>query len=340
MFANIALKESDPKKAIFDLMFAPTKIYTVLWALKLDVVDHLYTKRMTADELANVIKTKPELTHRLLRALVTLGFLVKNKQQEFQVTEFGSALRSGSDSCMKHMLQFFFEHGRIVSTSIVNLSKTGTNVFTSTFGKPFFDYIAENSELRNMFHTGLEELNNLFCVNNLVTCYDYTQFEHIVDIAGGTGKLLIDILKHTSNTRGTIFERASMVDVAKRNIEMSNVKDRCTTVCGDFYDAITVHGDCYIIKFILHGLNDDDCVNILSNIRKKMKPGCKLLAMEMIRPEENGLLDIFDIYFLSVLGAVRSKIEYEKLYKISSLQLTRVIEADPCPIRIMELDVV
>ncbi|RWS08860.1 hypothetical protein B4U80_14725, partial [Leptotrombidium deliense] len=69
MFANIALKESDPKKAIIDLIFAPTKIYTILWAVKLDVVDHLYTKPMTAEALADVIATKPELTSRLLRAL-------------------------------------------------------------------------------------------------------------------------------------------------------------------------------------------------------------------------------------------------------------------------------
>ncbi|RWR99150.1 hydroxyneurosporene methyltransferase-like protein, partial [Leptotrombidium deliense] len=138
---------------------------------------------------------------------------------------------------------------------------------------PFFDYLTENCELRNIYHTGVEELNNFFCVDNLVTGYDYTQFEHIVDIAGGTGKLLIDILERSPTTRGTIFELASVVEVAKRNIEMSSVKDRCTTICGDFRDAVTVEGDCYILKFTLHAWNDDACVNILSNIRMQMKPG-------------------------------------------------------------------
>ncbi|RWS18773.1 hydroxyneurosporene-O-methyltransferase-like protein, partial [Leptotrombidium deliense] len=155
MFANIALKECDPKKAIIDILFAPSKIYTILWAVKLDVLEHLYTKPMTAEALADVIATKPELTSRLLRALVTLGFLVKNEQQQFEVTELGSALRTGSDNSIKHILQFFFEHGRIANTSIVNTSKTGEHAFISTYGMDFFDYITENCELRNIFHIGL-----------------------------------------------------------------------------------------------------------------------------------------------------------------------------------------
>ncbi|RWS24594.1 hypothetical protein B4U80_13198, partial [Leptotrombidium deliense] len=81
MFSNIVLKENDPKKAVLDFIYAPTKIYTALWAAKLDVINHLHSKPMNAQELAELTSTKPELTSRLLRALVTLGFLVKNEQQ-------------------------------------------------------------------------------------------------------------------------------------------------------------------------------------------------------------------------------------------------------------------
>ncbi|RWS23328.1 hydroxyneurosporene methyltransferase-like protein, partial [Leptotrombidium deliense] len=166
--------------------------------------------------------------------------------------------------------------------------------------------------------------------------YDYTRFNHIVDVAGGRGKLLIDILKRSPKTRGTIFDLPSVLEVTNRNIGMSSVKDRCTLVTGDFHDNIPVQGDCYIIKFILHAWNDEDCVNILQNIRKQMKPGCKLLVMEMIRPEESSLVDLIDIYFMSTMNGTED--EYENLYQKSSVQLTRIVNVDPCPIRIMELD--
>jgi hypothetical protein len=43
----------------------------------------------------------------------------------------------------------------------------------------------------------------------------------------------------------------------------------------------------YILKHFLHDWNDEQCIAILSNCRKAMATGGKVLVVEMVLPEGN-----------------------------------------------------
>ena len=43
-------------------------------------------------------------------------------------------------------------------------------------------------------------------------------------------------------------------------------------------------GDCFVLSHILHDWNDEQCVKILGNCRKAMKPDGRLLIVEMVLP--------------------------------------------------------
>jgi len=49
-------------------------------------------------------------------------------------------------------------------------------------------------------------------------------------------------------------------------------------VGGDFFEAVPA-ADLYLLKFILHGWDDENCVKILSRCREAMLPGGRLAVI-------------------------------------------------------------
>jgi O-methyltransferase domain len=50
-------------------------------------------------------------------------------------------------------------------------------------------------------------------------------------------------------------------------------------VAGDFFDSIP-EGDLYLLRFILHDWNDADCIHILNNCRRAMRPSSRVGLVE------------------------------------------------------------
>src|SRR4029077_12592762 len=51
------------------------------------------------------------------------------------------------------------------------------------------------------------------------------------------------------------------------------------TVAGDFFESVPA-GDLYLLRFILHDWNDEDCIRILKNCRRAMLPNSRVVLVE------------------------------------------------------------
>jgi len=81
----------------------------------------------------------------------------------------------------------------------------------------------------------------------------------------------------------------------------------------------------------LHDWNDSDCVKILSNCRRALRPGGRVIVLELQLGEINdpGLSSLMDLNMLVVLnGRERSTHEYGELFAAASLHLIRVMPLD------------
>jgi hypothetical protein len=91
-------------------------------------------------------------------------------------------------------------------------------------------------------------------------------------------------------------------------------------------------GDIYLLSRILHDWDDDDCVRILTNCRKAMKPSSRLLIVERLLPEPNtaSLAHEFDVLMMVATpgGRERDVGSYQRL-------LTRAGLADSTVIRLV-----
>ncbi|RWS24792.1 hypothetical protein B4U80_13170 [Leptotrombidium deliense] len=265
----------------------------------------------------------------------------KNKRIIAKVTELGLTLKPGTENCVKNFAIIHLEPSPIPLSKLEHTLRTGEPAFDHIYGMSFFEYLNQNRKLREIFDDTMDEYAKLANTSMLVSGYDYTVFNHIVDVGGGNGKFLIEILEQTPNAKGTVLEIQSVIEATKKAIEESNLQDRCTTFVGSFFDVIPPNGDCYILRNCLHDWNDEKALKILVNIRKQMKPGTKLLAMEMKIPDgtEPHLYKEVDMHVLAhFAGRKRTKADFESLFAQSSLKLIRFVEFKTGPMSIIEAE--
>jgi hypothetical protein len=172
----------------------------------------------------------------------------------------------------------------------------------------------------------------------VVEAYDFSPFGTIVDVAGGQGSLLAQVLRSASKSRGVLFDAPRVVEGAGPNLEAAGVADRVERVGGDFFESVPTGGDLYTLKWIIHDWDDERSVAILKSCRRAMGPAAKLLLLEAVIPPGNApmLGKFLDLNMMVITGGKeRTEREFAALLAEAGFRLTRVIPTKS-PVSIVE----
>jgi spermidine synthase len=190
----------------------------------------------------------------------------------------------------------------------------------------FFEYLTEHSEAGAWFDRGLA---NFAAPENaaIVGAYDFADFERVVDVGGGQGGLLAEILKAYPSLKGTLYDLPQVVrDPAY--LTAAGLVDRCEIVGGDFFESLPRGGDAYILKRILHDWSDQRCLEILRHCREAMDEKARILVVDAVLPagDEPHPGKVMDIFLMALTdGRERTEQEFRELYESADLNLTKVI---------------
>ena len=151
--------------------------------------------------------------------------------------------------------------------------ETGTSGMELAFGSSLWEFFERNPREGEGFalavqaaHAGEKEA--------VAEIYDFSAFDRVVDVAGGTGLLLAEVLRRHPKVTGVLFDLPAVI--ADSTGELDELRDRCETVAGDFFESVSAGSDCYVLSHVIHDWDDDRCVQILRNCRQAMEPtgGC------------------------------------------------------------------
>jgi len=162
----------------------------------------------------------------------------------------------------------------------------------------------------------------------VASAYDFSPFDTVVDVGGATGNMLAAILTRHARPRGVLFDRPHAVRDAPAFLKAKGIGDRVTIEAGDFFATVPAGGDAYVLSHIIHDWNEDQCLTILGNVRKAMKPASRLLIVEMVLPpgEAPHPGKMLDIVMLTLPGGQeRTEAEYRTLLEKAGLRLSRVV---------------
>jgi len=143
----------------------------------------------------------------------------------------------------------------------------------------FYDYLDINPEAAHTFHSsmGAQQIPA-----GLAAC-DLTGVRTLVDVGGGNGALLADVLADHPTMLGVLAELPEAVAIARPRLEA--VADRVSYAEGSFFDAVPAGGDVYVLCRVLHNWRDDAAAAILRRVRASMAPGARLIVLEEFLPE-------------------------------------------------------
>lgn len=325
-----------PAQLIVDLGFGFILSGALAAVTELGVADRLAQGPKNSALLSEELGTDASSLYRALRLLASVGVFTEDAEGRFGLTPAAELLRSQVPGSLRDAVLmltqkiFWAPTGELTETI-----RTGKTPFDRIFGKPFFDYLASDAAAGATFHRGMSSLSELEN-GPIARSYDFSPFQKVVDVGGGHGGFLIEVLQSSPNVRGVLFDHAHVL--AESRIVRAGLSERCEHVTGDFFQAVPAGADVYVLKRILHDWSDEVCVNILRNCRSAMSPSGRVLVVDTVIPPGNGphggkVLDV--MMMASLPGRERTEVEFQKLFAQAGLRLSRVI-ATPTAMSITE----
>jgi len=214
-----------------------------------------------------------------------------------------------------------------VCGNLLHSVQTGSPAFNEVFGASLFDYLGRNGDAADRFNEGMANVSSLLAYAVLMA-YDFAGISSIVDVGGGQGRLLENILRFNPDLRGTVFETPSTIARAKRQFGVDARETRCSYAAGDFFNSVPHGADAYVLCGVIHDWDDDRATTILRNCRTAMTKQSRLLLIDMIVPDR-ALASFSKLLDLNMLvmngGQERTRAEFCALLEVADFKLTRIV---------------
>jgi hypothetical protein len=297
-------------------------------AAALGLSDLLAEGPRSAADLASATGCDQPTLLRLLRALTTVGVYAQGEDGRFATTDLGDQLRADAPGSLAGWAAFvgrgYYQQAWAGLTDSV---RTGENAFLRVHGQPVWEYRAEHPEEQRTFDRAMTAMSG--AVADAVTAsYDFGGCGTVVDVGGGSGRLLAAVLDRYPGIRGVVFDQPAVAAGARELLAERGLADRCDVVGGDFFAGVPEGGDAYLLKSIVHDWPDDDAVRLLRSCRSAMRDDAVLLLVERLLgegPDPRGTA-FSDLNMLVAPGGrERDRSEYAGLLDAAGLEFARVV---------------
>jgi SAM-dependent methyltransferase len=298
--------------------------------LALNIPDLLKAGSKSVAELAVSTGSNEDALYRVMRALASIGLFNENPMRTFSLTPVSEPLCCDAQNSARDMTLWLTDpfHFKVYG-ELSHSMRTGETLPEKLFGLSCFDYLGKDREVGDRFDNAMTGFSAMVIAAALEG-YDFGWLagKTIVDVAGGHGKVLTEILKKHPDVRGILFDVEHVIAGAKARIESEGLANRCAVAHGDFFKAVP-EGDAYIMKHIIHDWDDERASTILQNIHRASRPGSRVVLLEAVLASGNEphLAKWIDIEMLVLPGGrERTEQEYHKLLGDSGFKLTRVVD--------------
>ena len=327
-----ALSTPTPQDQILGIVNNHWQSCCVGAAAQLELADLLADGPLHVDVLAERTKTHGPSLFRMLRALESTGIFAQTSPGVFGNTPASECLRRNVAGSNWAWIRFtlcagapVFEGWRGLMRSLEN----GRPGFDQVHGQNAWEHMQSNPQMRTIFNEAMRDLSASISPA-VAASFDWSRFPVIADIGGGIGSQLSSILDAHPSCRGILFDQPEVVAEAPDD-------RRIERVGGDFFEAIPVQADGYLLRWILHDWSDEESVRLLINVREAATPTARLVVVESVIPEtpEFDLGKWMDLNMMVMAtGRERTAAEFGDLLDQAGFELEQIVTT-PSPLSIV-----
>jgi hypothetical protein len=335
---GLARRLAPPPYALLDALTGKWRAVAIEAVAKLGVAEHLAKGPRSIAELAHATESHEEALYRVMRALAREGFFDESPRRVFALNALSRPLLADApDSVLHVVLNFATPRAQRIwsSESLLYSIRTGESAHEEIFDMDLWTRLEREPEEARIFHGAMVELTRR-SAPSIAAAYDFGRFATVVDVGGGAGELLAEILARHPTVRGVDFDVKPALAEAATTFSRRGVAKRVEIVEGDMFKAVPEGHDAYLLKSVVHGWSDERLAPLMKKLRDAMRGDSMLLLVEHVVPESGGYLPHLDLEMLlgSFGGRERTEAQFRSLLDLYGFELES-IRPTPGPLSLL-----
>ena len=307
---------------------------TLSAAVELGVIEAFASQPRTAREVAADCSAHEASIERLLVALVGLGICQCVEDGKHKLTEMGAYLSRGSDPSLCDWALF---EGKMLARSWIGLSesirtgRSSSELAESECGR--YEEMRRDPKSASLFDAAMVSMTRLVA-RDVLAAYNFSHAGRILDVGGGAGALLIEILCAHPAAAGCVLDLPRCEPGARQAIADVGVGPRADFLAADFFAGLPSGFDTLLLKSVLHNWDDAHCAVLLANCRRALGLSARAIIIERLlppAPEASAYFASTALGDLNMLrgpgGRERTEADYRKLVTDADLRLVKIMPA-------------
>lgn len=308
---------------LLELLGGKVRAQAVSTAAELGLADALSDGPLPLEELARRAGCRPEPLASLARLLTGLGVFAQPEPGLLALTDLGRRLRRDE---LGPLAAFVGSREQWDPWSRLRDSvRGGACAFERTFDQGLYARMADDPEAARRYDAAIDAFTRLEAAA-LSERYDFSGARHVVDVGGGHGALLEELLARWPHLRGTLFDLPHVTERAAERLA-ARFAGRAAVASGDFLESVPPGADHYLVKYVLHNWSDERAARILAACAAALPPKGRILVIEAVLAPD-GRADLAALLDLEMLvltgGRERRKPELRRLFKTAGLRVERM----------------
>jgi hypothetical protein len=326
---ELSNEQAEAAAKLLGLIFIQRISESIHVAAALGVADLIADEPKNFEQLADAIGVHASPLRRVLRVLVDFGVFSQDDAGRFALAPMGEFLTTDSVGTLRPAALLFGGEGAApIEGLLLHCVKTGETAMQKVFGTDWIGRLQKDSDWSQLFNAMMTSFSTLH-LTGVLDAYDFSGIRRLVDVGGGHGKNLSEILKRHPAMHGVLFDLPHTFEGGMKTIAQAGLVDRCEVVSGDFFKSVPCEADGYLLSRVIHDWDDEKAIAILKVVRSAIAPAGRLVLLEtMLRPAHRSFYPVLSDLnmMLRTGGCERTEEEYRALYQAVGFELTRTVE--------------
>lgn len=273
------------------------------------------------DALSSAANADRESLERVLRHLVSKGVFEESTPGQFILNDGARPLL---DEAALLGLDLDGIGGRMAHAwgTLLKAVRTGKPAYRDVFGKDWWDDLDANPKIAESFDALMGPGHGTPDPDVLLNIDDWEKVRTVVDVGGGTGSLLAEVLRAHPNVRGTLIDLPRTVANSHQVFEVAGVADRATAIGQSFFDPLPAGADLYLLKSVLGDWPDAEARMILHRVAEAAKPNGRIVIVNGVTADDVADPDL--LMLVLVGGKHRTLKEFRGLARDAGLEVQKV----------------
>jgi len=285
----------------------------------LRIADHIAAGITGVDDLAAAAGCDSYALHRVLTYLVGKGLFEEAAPGRFALNEAAQGLL---DPSQRLSLDLEGIGGRFAYAwgTLLSYVRTGSPAYKEIFGLPFWEDLDAHPEIAASFDALIGPSGHGIPNPEFQITGGWEAVRTVVDVGGGTGAMLAEILRTRPGIHGTLVDLPRTVARSGEIFQAAGVAGRARTIGQSFFDPLPAGADLYLLRGILNDWPDREAAAILRRSAEAARPKGRVVVLGGVVSDDAPRPLTIEMVLLG--GKYRTVAEIQELAREAGLEVS------------------